>query len=147
MCHPLALSPDLFQRYASEKWVRVWLRYDTELINPPSSGFESCDDPDAAYRTLETVKVELGEIGEISRQHDPIQVDGKAIDESDYPDELSIPFQALPDDDELNSSWWLVPVGYAHWDGSNGFIAAADAIDREKERKGRVYGGDVAAHT
>jgi hypothetical protein len=145
--HPLALSPTLFQRYPSEKWVRVWLRYDTDLINPPTSGFQTCNDPGAAYRTLETVRVELGEVGEISRVHDPIQVDGKSIVEAQYPDELSIPFQALPDDDELTSSWWLVPIGYAHWNGADGFIAAADDTDRAKQRKGRVYGGEVASHT
>jgi hypothetical protein len=145
--NPLALSPTMFQRYPSEKWVRVWLRYDIELINPPTSGFQTCDDPNAAYRTQETVHVELGEVGEVSRVHDPIQVDSKPIVEADYPDELSIPFQALPDDDELASSWWLIPIGYVHWNGTDGFIGAADDVDRAKERKGRVYGGDVASHT
>jgi hypothetical protein len=147
---PLALSPDIFQRYSSEKWVRVWLRYDTELINPPTSGFQTCDNPDAAYRTLETVRIELGEEGEISRIHDPIQVDGKAMVEVshdyDYPDVLTVPFQGLPDDDELTSSWWLIPIGYVHWNGTDGFIAAANDVDKAKETAGRVYGGDVASH-
>lgn len=149
--HPLPLSPKQFQRYPSEKWVRVWLRYDTELINPPTSGFQSCDDPNVTYRTLETVRVELGELGEISRVHDPIQVDGKAMvevaDDYDHPDILTVPFQALPDDDELTGSWWLIPIGYVHWNGTDGFIAAANDIDKAKEIKGRIYGGDVGSHT
>jgi hypothetical protein len=148
---PLALSPNLFQRYPSEKWVRVWLRYDTELKNPPTSGFQTCDNLDAAYRTVETVRIELGEAGEISRVHDPIQVDGKAMvkvdHDYDYPDVLTVPFQGLPDDDELTDSWWLVPIGYVQWNGADGFITAAAKTDLAKESQGRIYGGDVASHT
>jgi hypothetical protein len=123
-------------------WVPVWIRYLTELTDPPRYGYEICDDPNFAYRTRETFRIEVG-----TRQlwHDKVTVAGKEAPDDELPVDLSVPHQGLPDDTE--DKRWRVKLGYVNWDGTGAFVKSTTDADADQRVKERVYGGVVAAHT
>jgi hypothetical protein len=141
---PFQLDASLFlQPTLPAGWIPVWIRYYTESTDPPRYGYELCDDPDLATRTRETFTVE---VGERSKPFGDVVIGGAAIPEAslDVVDG-SIPYQALPED--ADDDRWLVPLGYVNWDGTSSFVKSSSAADNEQRVKGRVYGGEVSAHT
>jgi hypothetical protein len=131
-------------RFVSDMWVKIWIRFETEQTDPPRPGYELCQDPSLMYRTRETYRIE---VGDNAQWHDQVQVAGRAVADTDLPIDLSVPFQDLPTDDE-RAAWW-VPLGYAHWNGADGFLKSTGTTDQDQAAriKDRVYGGDVAGHT
>lgn len=123
-------------------WVAVWIRYAPEFTDPPRYGYEICDDPEFAYRTRETFRID---IGDRPIWHDPVTVAGLLVPDAQLPVDLSVAHQGLPDDAE--DARWSVQLGYAHWDGVGGFIKSETPQDAAQRVKGRIYGGVVAAHT
>jgi hypothetical protein len=140
---PYRLEPALFARFTVEQWLEVWIAFATEQTDLPRFGYELCDDPDLRYRTRETFKVE---IGPRSTPLDPIVVAGTPTPPTaaSLPPDLSVPFQALPEDEER--ARWLVQLGSVHWDGTSGFLESEPG-DEAVRTRGRVYGGAIASHT
>jgi hypothetical protein len=140
------LEPALFNRMTGDQFVKVWISYATEPVDLLRDGYQLCDDPDYRNHTRETFKVE---VGERPTPCDPVVIAGRRITlpDTSLPVDLSIPHQALPDDDEVVR--WLVPLGEVHWNGSDGFVKAdpQDPDDIAQRKRGRVYGGVVSAHT
>jgi hypothetical protein len=105
--------------------VKVWVHYRESESRPPLAGFEVCDVADQNSRIQETFQVEVGERPNVSDQRDPLSIAGKQVDaltalqlkgfDPSAPKvyDLSIPHQALPEDDATAS--WLIPVGYVRW--------------------------------
>jgi hypothetical protein len=140
---PQKIDPGAFvEAGAPAGWVPVWIRYEPELTDPARYGYELCSDPDLAYRTLETYRIE---IGDQAVPHDPVVVAGSAVGDADLPADLSVPAQALPDD--ADDARWLIPLGRVHWNGVDGFIKSTTPEDEGSRAEGRVHGGVVSAHT
>jgi hypothetical protein len=137
---PVRLPIAEFQRFPTPRWVPVWLRYQPEQAAPPPYGYEACDDTEQSYRVRETYRIE---VGPFSPSHDPVVIDGAPVQDADLPVDLSVPHQALPEDDER--AVWRVPIGFANWNAVDGFTKSAGAADDEQRRAGRVLIGAVAA--
>src|SRR5438132_791804 len=120
------LDPGLFQssNFAADQWVRVWLLYATTQTNPPRPGYELCDDPNLAYRTLETYKIM---VGDQPGPHTLIRVAGQMVQDINLPPDLSVGYQALPDDSE--SANWPVCLGQVHWNPAAGGLVAGFTSD------------------
>jgi hypothetical protein len=138
---PFKLDPAQFKQpqFNTDGWVQVWIRFGTELTDPPRYGYELCDDPALAYRTHEIFCIE---IGPMTPDHDPVVVAAQQVKDVDLPPDRSVPAQALPDDAER--ARWLVPLGYVHWNGLDAFLKSKTPQDDQQRVAGRRYGGVVA---
>ena len=116
---PAPLNPGLFQvsTFATDQWVKVWLLYATAQTDPPRPGYELCDDPALAYRTLETYTIL---VGDQPGPHTPIRIAGQLVLDTALPPDLSVGYQALPDDAE--GARWPICLGQIHWNGVDGFV-------------------------
>jgi hypothetical protein len=137
---PAQLQIADFQRFPTARWVPVWLRYQPDQAALPPYGYEACADGDQSYRVRETYRIE---VGPFAPSHDPVVVDGAQVADASLPTDLSVPYQALPEDDER--AVWRVPLGMANWNGTDGFTKSAGPADDQLRRQGRILVGAVAA--
>jgi hypothetical protein len=142
---PFKLSGAQFDAFNTLKHRAVYVAYDEESEDRPAAGFESCDAENQFSRVRESFQI-IVEPKTIA--HDDITVAGKAVtppppvnagDLTIMPDE-SVPYQELPDDDA--SSFWLIRLGSANWDGVNQTFLPAAAGRLQEERD---YAGNVTA--
>nr|WP_046284321.1 hypothetical protein [Mycobacterium sp. UM_NZ2] len=138
--YPYALDLAAFQQpqIGGAQWVQVFLAHLAQPSLPPRPGYERCEDPDLTYRALETFRVV---VGPQAKPRDAIVLAGREMAESELSPDLSVPAQALPDEDERRR--WLVPVGWVKWNGVDGWTKTTDA-ETVQVASGRVYGGAIA---
>jgi hypothetical protein len=137
---PVLLQVADFQRFPTARWVPVWLRYQPDQAALPPYGYEACADGDQSSRVRESYRIE---VGPFTPSHDPVVIDGAQVADSDLPADLSVPYQALPEDDER--AVWRVPIGMANWNGTDGFTSSAGPDDDQLRHQGRILVGAVAA--
>lgn len=145
LTEPFKLSGAQFDAFNTLKHRAVYIAYDEEAEDRPAAGFELCDVENQFSRVRESFQIV---VEPKTTAHDDIVVAGKAVvppppvnagDLTIMPDE-SVPYQELPDDPA--SSFWLVRLGSANWDGVNQtFLPAAQGRLLEL----REYAGNVTA--
>lgn len=129
---PLTFTSELFAALTGVGFRSVFIGYDEELARTPRPGYEACDGEkftrrEEGYRLV---------IEAPSPTHDAPVVAGV---EATKPEDLSIPYQEFPEDDD--GARWLVPLGRVLWDG--GLLQFRKATDADVAR-GRRYVSAVA---
>lgn len=137
--------------------VGIWLQYSESANNPAPNGFQACDVSNQTSRIQETFVVQIGDLTNAPDQRDPVSVGGKQVDaqqalttfDPNAPQiyDLSIPEQALPDDDA--QAVWLVPIGCVRWlpaqtPAQAGAFQQRTKNDQTKSESVRQYIGVVA---
>ncbi|WP_137148773.1 hypothetical protein [Mycolicibacterium sp. CR10] len=138
--YPYALDVVAFQQpqIGGAQWVQVWIAHVAQPAMPPRPGYERCEDPDLTYRSLESFRVV---VGPQPKPRDALVLAGREMAEADLPPDLSVPAQALPDEEERRR--WLLPIGWVKWNGADGWTKTT-AAERAQVDSGRIYGGSVA---
>jgi hypothetical protein len=143
LTEPFKLSGAQFDAFNTLKHRAVYIAYDEEAEDRPTAGYELCDVENQFSRVRESYQII---VEPKTTAHDDITVAGKVVgppppvnvgDLTIMPDE-SVPYQELPDDPA--SSFWLVRLGSANWDGVNQMFlpAAAGRLLEEREYAGNV---------
>lgn len=115
----------------------VHIAFLEEQATPPAFGYGSCDADGQNDRVRELFRIV---IDADQPTHAPIRIDGSDANEKALPQDLSIPYQELPDS---GSTRWLIPLGKVQWDPVNQvFVIDSDSKDLKKQD--RVYAGVVA---
>ena len=113
---------------------KIWIAYREQTDTPPAYGYTVCEGEEQNKRIHENFRIVI----DPKRERDDIVVDGRT-DAVPPPDDLSVPYQELP---ENARALWLVRLGTVKWDGGKGeFVSMTpEAYDDE-----RVYAGIIAA--
>jgi hypothetical protein len=135
---PYKLDASILNQQSGTGWTSIWIRYATELTDPPPPGYEACASPNLATRTHEIFCVEAGTF---TAWHDDVTYAGRDTPDSGLVPDLSVPAQALPQDEE--KARWRIRLGSVNWDGAD-FVAAQNDQDRARYFESRAYGGVIA---
>lgn len=149
LLEPYALPEELFAAYVPDpnlpdgRWIRVWLRYHEENVQPPRYGYAVCDVGDQFYRTRETFRVIVGELTPAQRR-DKVTLAGKQLDADSVVADASIAYQEFTDASPVPR--WLIQIGWVRWLPAPGGYFVKSQTDDEKKKvvSDRVYIGSVA---
>ncbi|RKF14883.1 hypothetical protein D6850_08405 [Roseovarius spongiae] len=147
---PLAVPPELFSVFNSERLLELWLHYDEESRRDPDDERTTICIGDTAFsRVVETHRLI---VGTLSTEHDPLIVSGLEAkpaladgtadgDAPILPADKSLPTQDFPD--PRSSGFWPIRLGSVRWDGTVGKFRPVNAP--EDLMTGRVHAGFIGA--
>ncbi|MGJ8589611.1 MAG: hypothetical protein ACSHXW_15790 [Yoonia sp.] len=148
LLEPVAVPPELFSVFNSERLLELWIHYD-ELPKRTEDDTRTtiCIGDTAFSRVVETYRFIAGTL---TPERDPIMVAGVAAkppladgtpdgDAPVLPPDTSLPAQDLPD--PWAQGFWPIRLGSVRWDGTVGKFAPV--LDPNDLTTGRVQAGFI----